>query len=85
MELVYFTLAAIALYVISDWIVNLIERRRGFSCITTGPATGGISQLASGIMRCYNPSLTKRFCNQRTGIPPPVRRLPIVEGPRGQL
>ena len=29
MELVYFTLAAIALYVISDWIVNLIERRRG--------------------------------------------------------
>lgn len=29
MEMVYFTLAAIALYVISDWIVNLIERRRG--------------------------------------------------------
>lgn len=29
MELVYFILVAIALYVISDWIINLIERRRG--------------------------------------------------------
>jgi hypothetical protein len=29
MEMVYFTLAAIALYVISDWSVNMIERRRG--------------------------------------------------------
>lgn len=29
MEMVYFTLAAIALYVFSDWIVNLIERKRG--------------------------------------------------------
>ena len=29
MEMVYFTLVAIALYVISDWIVDMIERRRG--------------------------------------------------------
>jgi predicted PurR-regulated permease PerM len=29
MELIYFTVAAIALYVISDQIVNLIERKRG--------------------------------------------------------
>lgn len=29
MELVYFTLVAVALYVVSDRIVNLIERRRG--------------------------------------------------------
>jgi len=29
MEMVYFTLAALALYVISDRIVDVIERRRG--------------------------------------------------------
>ena len=29
MEMVYFALVAIALYVVSDRIVNLIERRRG--------------------------------------------------------
>ncbi len=29
MEMVYFTLMAIALYVVSDWILNQIEIRRG--------------------------------------------------------
>jgi predicted PurR-regulated permease PerM len=28
MEMVYFVLIAIALYAVSDWIVNLIERKR---------------------------------------------------------
>ena len=29
MEMIYYTIAAIALYVISDWILNRIEMRRG--------------------------------------------------------
>jgi len=29
MEMIYFTIAAIALYVVSDWILNQIEIKRG--------------------------------------------------------
>jgi predicted PurR-regulated permease PerM len=29
MEMLYYTIAAIFLYVVSDWILNRIERRRG--------------------------------------------------------
>ena len=29
MEMVYYTLAAIVLYVVSDWILNQVEIRRG--------------------------------------------------------
>lgn len=29
MEIIYFTAAAIVLYLASDWIVNLIEKKRG--------------------------------------------------------
>jgi predicted PurR-regulated permease PerM len=29
MEIIYFTIAAVLLYLISDWIVNMIERKRG--------------------------------------------------------
>lgn len=29
MEMLYYTIAAICLYVVSDWILNRIERRRG--------------------------------------------------------
>ncbi|VAW81641.1 hypothetical protein MNBD_GAMMA14-1151 [hydrothermal vent metagenome] len=29
MEMVYYTLAAIVLYVVSDWVLNQVETRRG--------------------------------------------------------
>ncbi len=29
MEMVYYTLAAIVLYVVSDWVLNQVEIRRG--------------------------------------------------------
>jgi len=75
MEMIYYTVAAVALYVVSDWILNQIEIRRGerfenrsliFFVI--------ILVLAMGLF-----SIIQRIQSS----PPPVVSTPGLEGGQG--